>query len=349
MLSRFKRYLGRSREFRRQGKFAVDIERYRRRVLRRQDLANFELDPVAKSRHRLVILGEDRVWKFYRGDRQKARNTVAVSGLLRSAGIRVPEILFSDVGKRTREKHGLNCVVTERLDCKALGRELSPEQVRQLARFLARLHSIRSEQWGYCHDLKTEDYFEQTFLEQIRLRMDLIEEWIEATGQKPLPDLPAWLTRRRDLLSPPGGKYCLVMEDTHSKNFQAGPDGEILLVDLDSVRFLDFPVDLVQLAPIAKVRGVSRPAPFIDRFAASIRANFDDFLETYFSVAPAEFRNHWERTRDAYQVLQSVQGLHGIIRRHQARFSVYDSLEPEEIDRLAQGPYEQILRIAAEA
>lgn len=340
-------YLERRRQLDRCARFIRDIRRYQAEVLEPRGFGGFDLRPVADKRRRVVVLGETRVWKFLRPPRRDARNTVAAAKALETAAIPGPRTEFSDFTRKTKDAYGLSCIVMNRLEGRPLGADFSSGEMRELASFLARLHSARSEAWGECHAPQRDGFFEQYFVQRARKRWKLIDEWLSETGRSRSPEALEWLARRRELLQPVDGQFCLVSGDAHTRNFIKAPTGELCLIDLDRARFLDFPADLVQLMPLETPLREAGPNASKEEMLGAIERHSGDFLRAYFSSAPAGYLEHWRQSREAYVLYQMVLKLYGVLRRRQVKFSLFKPVDPGEIETKARQHYSVIERLTA--
>ncbi len=332
------------RTARRQRDFAEGIERYRAEVLEPQGLINEPWESRDPTKNRRIFLGADRVWKFYRpAQKHFARNFAEASRLLIEASIPAPRVLHCGADKETVERYGTACLVMERISGVEASRSDAPDVNAKVGEFLARMHQIRSNRWGNCHDTQSAGgYFAGYPEAEILERLGRAAPFIRAENLDPLPDFLGWFEAHRDRIDPMDGRFSLVSADAHPNNFILREDGTMTIIDLDRTRFLDFPLDLTYFLlrrgwsefgtglGDADAADHQDPAGQADRIMDAAEKISEDFLKPYFGTAPPEFRVHWRQVRFGFFTLVLLRQLGSILKP--GRYDADSEADPQRAE-----------------
>lgn len=310
------------RTARRQRGFVEGIERYRAEVLEPQGLINETWESRDPTKNRRIFLGTDKVWKFYRpAQKHFARNFAEASRILTEASIPAPRIFHCGADKETVRRYGTACLVMERICGVEASRSDAPDINAKVGEFLARMHQIRGDRWGNCHDTQSaEGYFEGYPKAEILERLGRAEPFFAEHNLEPLPDFLGWFEAHRDRIDPMDGRFSLVSADAHPNNFILREDGVMTIIDLDRTRFLDFPLDLTYFvlrrgwSEFGRDVGDSDGVGQADRIMDAAEKISEDFLTPYFRTAPPEFRDHWRRVRFGFFTLVLLRQLGSILK-----------------------------------
>lgn len=314
--------------------FLARVALYRERVLAPSglDLPAGALPRSSFFPEICVIEGPGAVGKFYgAGNAQWARNTVRASKLLQEAGVATPRILFSEVMPDAVRRHGLACILMERIEGRNFELQNLIDDPEPLAELLLRMHRLTSERWGAltwnapCRDP------EIFIVGQARQWLDELAPLESGAGLSPLTGVGEWFEHHAARLRPPEGRFHLSHNDLHETNLILSHDGTIHVIDLDMTGYGAIGLDLARLVHRphypAVAPGETRDAlQFWEHRAAP-------FLETYLRMAPPSRRDLWQGTRTLCHVYELLHGyLHRLYAATPENCSDFNMTLPELLD-----------------
>lgn len=278
--------------------FLRKLEKYRDSVLRPAGLDFPEpAGPLPSYFPEIAIVpDEDRVWKFYgAGHAHLARNTLKASVRLQAAKVGTPPIVYSDAAPPSVRKHGVACIIMERI----VGESFDPGQLMNpatpLAPLFARLHSLTSDRWGALTWRGGHRHPEAYVRWTVAYWLAKLDPLLRASGQAPLAGVREWFERNASCLVPPDGRFHFRHGDIHESNLLVSPDGTIHVLDLDSAGYGAFGLDLAQLIN----RNHSDAADDLDPGHAldAWESRAAPFLESYFREAGPRRFDQWRAMR----------------------------------------------------
>lgn len=243
----------------------------------------------AKSLVLIVTCGKQKVLlrTYPPAQRGKARSHVSATNLLVSHGVKVPALIHTtlDAGKDA----AAILVLEQFIEGEAReAPQLSDDNVREIARQLAQLHSIRGEKWGRLHEERSEPFF-PAFTERVNRDLSLLEKQRLLTSAE-RKSMSAWFSQFSGLFEE-NTWFSLTHNDLHSANGLFTADGSYYVID----------VGQLQWGPAA--REVVRA---YYRLLGGHPDKIDIFNEAYFGAMDPVTTEHIRRYRPVYEAFHRV-------------------------------------------
>jgi Ser/Thr protein kinase RdoA (MazF antagonist) len=240
-----------------------------------------------------------RVVKFYSSNnRTWARNSAAVMERLHEAGVSVPRVLRADVDDVSIRRHGVACIVMDRIQGDTPRIEEISDDAVGLARQLARMHRIRGERWGGLHPGRKGDAPEIWMRREVLPRLKRVRRSLDRMAHPPFEQATEWFREQWRELAGESGTFELTWYDFHDANMRRSDSGNLYLIDFDQSGYRCFGLDVAQIL-LRVSHGVTSQAWPGDGegLIAAIEHEGRGFLTNYFKAMPEAFRKRWESVR----------------------------------------------------
>jgi len=166
--------------------------------------------------------------------------------LLRSHGIKTPEIICLDLSRKTFKQFGCYFVCEEKVEGKVFEELDNPmDSLPLVAETFARLHHIKRAGWGRINRGKRYGFW--SYLKRnIKKKLQRLETYKSLFSSKQCERYWHWFTTYKDTITK-YKKFSLSHCDPHMHNVLISNAYEVYLLDNDALRYLPLSIDFYKL------------------------------------------------------------------------------------------------------
>lgn len=179
-------------------------------------------------------------------EKYRMKNCLKAHDFLARHSITTPEVFYSDVTKKTFETFGCLFSCEERIEGIPLAeRANAREAIPDIAKFFARMHSIRSFRWGRLSKRQLFDFTDYT-MRRIQERLSSLNDSGVCCGNTRTDAARHWFVRKKDSMKAIR-RFSLCHGDVNPANILFTQDNRIVLIDNEAIKFLPFPIEYYRL------------------------------------------------------------------------------------------------------